>query len=300
MADSSPSQMTQVRYERPAARVARIVMNRPEQRNAQGIVMTYELDTAIKHACHDDEVSVIILAGEGPHFSSGHDLSGAPPQWPTVEQSVGLWGQYAGAGWEGSYAREREIYLDMTERWRNAPKPTIAEVQGACIMGGLMLAWACDLIVCADDARFRDMAADLGGPGVEYFAHPWELGSRRAKEWLFTSDWLTAEQAERFGMVNHVVPPADLTRCTLDLAIRIANKDRFVLKLVKEAVNASQDCMGRRQAMQTAFALHQVAHLNNRLRFGVGIDTSKLQPALRERFESRNTSSKDTSTTKQE
>jgi enoyl-CoA hydratase len=279
--------LTQVRYETPAPRVARIVMNRPEQRNAQGVTMTYELDAAFKHACHDDDIFVIILAGEGPHFSSGHDLSGAGPHTPTVEQSVGLWGQYDVPGWEGKFGREKEIYLDITERWRNAPKPTIAEVQGACIMGGAMLAWACDLIICSDDARFRDMAAEMGGPGVEFFAHPWELGIRRAKEWLFTSDWMGAAEARQAGMVNQVVPRAQLSEFTLDLAARIAKKDRFALKLVKEAVNAAQDAMGRRQAMQTAFALHQLAHLNNMVRFGMAIDPSNLSPELKASVQSR-------------
>jgi enoyl-CoA hydratase len=150
-----------------------------------------------------------------------------------------------------------------------------------------MLAWACDLIICSDDAKFRDMGADMGGPGVEYLAHPWELGVRRAKEWLFTSDWLGAEEARQSGMVNHVVPRADLNRFTLELAERIAKKDRFALKLVKEAVNAAEDAMGRRQAMQTAFALHQVAHLHNMMRFGMVINPSNLQPSLKSSVESR-------------
>jgi enoyl-CoA hydratase len=279
------NEMTQVRLEKPAPGVARILMNRPERRNAQGPVMTYELDSAFHHACHDDEVRVIILAGAGDHFNAGHDLSGTELEPLTGEKSVGLWGQYLADGWEGNYSREREIYLDITERWRNVPKPTIAEVQGSCIMGGMMLAWACDLIVCADDARFREMAADLGGPGVEYFAHPWELGPRLAKEWLFTSDWLSAQDAYRTGMINHIVPRADLSTFTLDLATRIAAKDSFVLKLVKEAVNAAEDAKGRRQAMHTAFALHQVAHLNSVMKFGIPIDPTKLSPQLRERVE---------------
>jgi enoyl-CoA hydratase len=287
MQGEKTGELTQVRFEVPAPKVARIVMNRPLQRNAQGVVMTYELEAAIRRACHDDEISVIILAGDGPHFNAGHDLSGALPLWPTVEQTIGLWGQYESPGWEGYYAREREIYLDMTERWRNAPKPTIAEVQGACIMGGNMLAWACDLIVCSDDARFREMAVDMGGPGVEFFAHPWELGIRRAKEWLFTCDWMSAADAYKWGMVNHVVPRAQLSAFTLELANKIAQKDRFTLKLAKEAVNAAQDAMGRRQAMHTAFVLHQVAHLSNRMRYGTAIDPSKLAPQLQSSVKSR-------------
>jgi enoyl-CoA hydratase len=180
---------SQVRYETPGDGVARIILDRPEKRNAQGTVMTYQLDAAIRRACHDDAIKVIILAASGDHFCAGHDLSGTERFFPSVDESLGLWGQYEGPGWEGSFAREREVYLDMTERWRNAPKPTIAEVQGVCIAGGNMLAWACDIIICSDDARFRDNTIDMAMPGAEFFAHPWELGVRKAKEWLFTGDW---------------------------------------------------------------------------------------------------------------
>lgn len=279
------SELREIRYETPTPRVARIVMNRPEKRNAQGVTMTYELDAAFRHACHDDEIRVIILAGAGEHFSAGHDLSGTEPVRPSADDSIGLWGQYLAPGWEGDYSREKEIYLDITERWRNAPKPTIAAVQGACMTGGNMLAWACDLIVCADDARFKDNTADMSMPGAEFFAHPWELGVRKAKEWLFTSDWIGAREAEQRGMVNHVVPRAELATFTLDLATRIAGKDRFALKLIKESVNAAQDAMGRRQAMSVAFALHQVAHLQNMLLHGFPIDTSRLHPNLQAALE---------------
>ncbi len=276
----------QLTYETPAPGVARIVMNRPEKLNAQGVVMTYELDDAFKRACHDDSVNVIILAGAGKHFNAGHDLSNDGPVMPTEEQSRGLWGHYGAAGWEGFYAREKEVYLDITERWRNAPKPTIAEIQGAVVAGGLMLAWACDLIVCADDARFRDnTAAEMGIPGVEFFQHPFEMGVRKAKEWLFTGDWLSAVEAERRGMVNHVVPRAELSAKTLELAARIAANNPFTMKLVKEAVNQSQDLMGRKSAMNAAFSLHQIAHMQSMLVHGFPIDVSRLHPSLRVQLE---------------
>ncbi|WP_016747455.1 enoyl-CoA hydratase [Rhizorhabdus wittichii] len=277
--------LTQVRYETPRPHVARIVLNRPEKRNAQGTIMTYQLDRAFRNACHDDDVHVIILAAEGDHFCAGHDLGGTEPEFPTTEETVGLWGQYGGPGWEGYFSRERELYFDITERWRNIPKPTIAEVQGACIAGGNMLAWACDLIVCADDARFKDNTIDMAMPGAEFFAHPWELGVRKAKEWLFTGDWITAADAEKRGMVNHVVPRAELADVTLDLASRIAGKDRFALKLAKEACNAAQDSAGRRQAMSTAFMLHQIGHMQNMMVHGFLIDTSNLTPSVRQALE---------------
>lgn len=283
---SNESAYQQIRYEMAAPHVARIVMNRPEKLNAQGIVMTYELDDAFKRACHDDDVNVIILAAAGKHFNAGHDLSGEGPMLPTTAQAVGLWGQFKAQGWEGLYSREKEIYLEITERWRNAPKPTIAEVQGAVVAGGLMLAWACDLIVCSEDARFRDnTAAEMGVPGVEFFQHPYELGVRKAKEWLLTGDWLTAAEAERRGMVNHVVPREQLSARTLELANRIAANNRFAMKLVKESMNRSQDLMGRKHAMEAAFSLHQLGHTHNMLVNGFPIDISRLHPSVRAQLE---------------
>src|SRR5580698_8875933 len=148
-------------YEVPAAKVARIVMNRPEKRNAQGMTMTLELDAAIQRACLDDDISVIILAAAGDHFNAGHDLSDTDGLFPAPAHTLGLWGQFGAAGWEGQYSREREVYFDKCERWRNAPKPLIAEVQGSVIAGGNMLVWVCDLVICADDARFKDSTPDM-------------------------------------------------------------------------------------------------------------------------------------------
>jgi enoyl-CoA hydratase len=265
-----------------APKVARIVLDRAEKRNAQGTVMTYELDRAMRRACEDDEVSVIILAAAGDHFSAGHDLSGSEGGTPAAEERVTLWGQYGSPGWEGAYAREREVYLEITERWRNAPKPVIAEVQGAVISGGLMLMWMSDIIVAADDARFRDnTGSDMGVPGVEFFHHPFELGVRRAKEFLFTGGWLTARDALACGMVNHVVPREELSAKTLDLARSIARTDRFALKLMKESVNAAQDAMGRPAAMKSAFANHQIGHLQNMLVHGFPIDIARLPESVR-------------------
>lgn len=273
---------TQVHYEIAAPKVARITLARPEKRNAQGTVMTYELDRAMRRACGDEEVSVIVLAAAGDHFCAGHDLSMQEGGTPPIDDRVTLWGEYEGPGWEGFYTREKEVYLEMTERWRNAPKPVIAEVQGSVISGGLMLMWMCDLIVCADDARFRDnTGSDLGVPGVEFFNHPYEMSIRKAKEFLFTGGWFSAADALACGMVNRVVPRAQLTARTLDLAMTIARTDRFTLKLMKQSLNNAQDTMGRRQAMQTSFANHQIGHLQNMLLHNFPIDISRLPDSVR-------------------
>lgn len=266
-------------FETPAPNVARLVLNRPDSRNAQDTSLLYALNAAFDQAARDDAVKVIILAAAGPHFSSGHDLreTGSIPDQMAGHDPVGTWCGFSCAGAEGRMAREKEIYLGLSERWRNIPKPTIAQVQGKCIAGGLMLAWPCDLIVAADDAAFCDNTVGMGVAGVEYFAHPWELGPRKAKELLFTADWLSAQDAKALGMVNHVVPATELASFTLDLAARIATKPMFALKLAKEAVNAAEDAQGRVGAMQTAFALHQLAHSHNMQVHGMPIDPAGLQ-----------------------
>ncbi len=280
-----PSQ--QVRYETPAAHVALITLARPDARNAQGMQMTYELNAAFDRAAHDDQIKVIILAADGPHFSAGHDLAGDHGKTWRDFPIVGTWGDFDAEGAEGRYGREKEIYLEMAERWRNIPKPTIAAVQGKCISGGLILVWVCDLIVAAEDAEFQDTTMDLGLPGAEFFMHPYELGTRKAKEWLFTAGLLSARAAEARGMVNRVVPNGTLDSEVLRLASSIAEKPAFALKTAKELCNSAQDLMGRRQTVQHAFALHHLGHVHNQVKYGVHVDPAGMPAKVREKFNQR-------------
>jgi enoyl-CoA hydratase len=266
-----------VLYETPAEHVARIVLNRPESRNAQDTQLLYAVNDAFDRAAQDSEIKVIILAAAGPHFSSGHDLREASASMDMGQyRTVGTWCGFECAGAEAQMAREKEIYIGFCERWRNIPKPTIAQVHGKCIAGGLMLIWPCDIVIAADDAAFMDNTVSMGVGGTEFLAHPWEVGVRKAKEMLFTADWLSALEAHRLGMVNHVVPRGELESFTLSVANRIAQKPRFALKLAKEAVNAAQDAQGRLSAMQTAFALHQLAHSHNMQVHGMLVDPAGL------------------------
>lgn len=262
-----------IRYERPAEKVARIVLNRPEARNAQSMRLLYELNDAFDIAAQDDSVSVIILAANGPHFSAGHDLREHDAvQVVADHERVGTWCGFGCAGAESQMAVEKEMYIGLSERWRNIPKPTIAAVQGKVIAGGLMLVWPCDLIIAADNALFQDNTVSMGVAGAEFFNHPFEVGVRKAKEMLFTSDFLTAAEVHRLGMVNHVVPLDELESYSLQLASRIAEKPLFALKLAKESVNVAQDNQGRVNAMQTSFAYHQLCHSHNQQVHGMLID----------------------------
>ncbi|EGD45281.1 enoyl-CoA hydratase/isomerase family protein [Nocardioidaceae bacterium Broad-1] len=245
--------------------VAVVRLNRPEYRNAQNSKVTYALDAAFTRATNDDEIKVIVLGGNGKHFCAGHDI-GTPGRDidESFERKAVMWWDHVGKeGVDARFARESEVYLGMCRRWRELPKPTIAMVQGACIAGGLMLAWSCDFIVASDDAFFSDPVVKMGIPGVEYFAHPWVTNPRAAKEMLFTGGRFSASQAETWGMVNHVVPRDDLETETLALAGRIAEMPRLGLALAKKAVNQAEDLMGMRAGMDSVFGLHHAAHAHN-------------------------------------
>jgi enoyl-CoA hydratase len=244
-----------------------VTMNRPHVRNAQNAKMTHALDDAFVRAMNDDAVKVVVLAGAGPHFSAGHDI-GTPERdiHRSFPRKATTWWEHEDkAGAEAIFVRESELYLGMCRRWRDLPKPTIAMVQGACIAGGLMLAWVCDLVVASEDAFFADPVVRMGIPGVEYFAHPFAMPARVAKEMLFLGDRMPAERAYQVGMVNRVVPREKLREETLALAKRMGEMPRFALALAKKAVNQAEDRMGLRDSMDAAFALHHVAHAHNTL-----------------------------------
>lgn len=251
-------------YERRGP-VALVTMNRPDYRNAQNSKMTYALDDAFYRAVEDDDVKVIVLAGAGKHFSAGHDI-GTPGRDvdTSYERRAALqWDHVGRPGGELRWAREQEVYLGMCRRWREIPKPTIAMVQGACIAGGLMLAWVCDLIVASEDAFFADPVVRMGLPGVEYFAHPWVLGPRLAKEFLFLGERMPARRAYEIGMVNRVYPRPELESATLEMAEAVARMPRFGLTLAKKAVNQAEDLMGLHAGLDSVFGLHHFGHSHN-------------------------------------
>jgi enoyl-CoA hydratase/carnithine racemase len=237
-----------IQYE-AGERIATITLNRPEAANAQTLELLDDLDEAWCAAADDPEVRVIVLQANGKHFSAGHDIKGVgggeePPTWTL----------------EGIYQTEARRFLEYSLRWRNIPKPSIAAVQGVCISGGLLLCWPCDLIIAADNATFSDPVVNMGIGGVEYHGHTWELGARKAKEMLFTGRKITAEQAERVGMVNRVVPLDDLRTETRALAAEIATKHPFALRQAKRAVNQTLDVQGFYAAIQSVFDIHQTGH----------------------------------------
>ena len=246
-------------------RIVRIMLNRPEARNAQHRGLLVDLHEAFLEAEADDEVRVVILGGMGPMFSSGHDMGSKASQEemaPGPDQHVSF--RTNGGTREGAerlMLQEWHYFFENTRRWRNLRKITIGQAHGDVYAAGLMLLWACDLIVAADTARFADVVGTrLGMCGVEYFAHPWEFGPRKAKELLLTGDALTAEDAHSLGMVSKIFSEDDLEARTIDYARRIAELPTMSALLIKESVNQSQDNMGFYNALNACFTLHELNH----------------------------------------
>lgn len=231
-----------------ADRVAKVTLNRPKYRNAQSRLMLEEMDSAFADADTDDDIRVIILAGAGDHFCSGHDLG-------TPEDKADNAQRPYPKGVRGEYARSRHQFLDNTLRWRNLATPTIAQVQGYCIFGGWMFAAAMDLVVAADDAKFLPSL-------LQYFSVPYDIPVRKAKEILFQSRFIDADEACRLGFANMVVPRAKLESETMALAARIAESDRMTLRMVKWATNLAQDEMGYSTSVRNAHSHHMVLGLS--------------------------------------
>jgi enoyl-CoA hydratase len=234
--------------------VLRISHNRPARRNAQSEHLLEELDDALAKAARDDGVRVLVLGAVGDHFSAGHDLfDGLARRGGFTPEQHWLW--------------EQEHYLGNAFRLWDFPKPTIAQVQGACIAAGFMVANMCDLMVAADDAFFSDpVAHSLGAAAVEALVHPWVLGTRKAKEFLFTGQRITAAEGHAWGMVNHVVPRAELESATLALAQRIAAAPPIAIRMLKRSLNRTADMQGFRNSLQAHFDTHLLSSSTHEFR----------------------------------
>lgn len=245
--------------------IVRITLNRPKARNAQNRGLLVELGQAFEEAEKDDKVRVVILAGAGPVFSSGHDLGSkehlaemkpGPDQHESARTNGGT-----RTSAEKRALQEWHYFFENTSRWRRLRKITLAQVHGTVFSAGLMLMWCCDLIIAAQDTIFCDVVGTrLGMCGMEYFAHPWEFGPRKTKELMLTSDAIDAEEAYRLGMLTKIYPKDQLAEKTLAFARRIASVPTMAALMIKESVNQSVDSMGFNTALQACFTLHQLNH----------------------------------------
>ncbi len=264
--------------------IAYLTLNRVKYHNSQNAHMLYALDDAFFKATGDDDVKVIVLRANGKHFSAGHDI-GTPGrdfhQGREDRRSMN-YNHDNKPGAEKAYVREQEVYLEFCRRWRAVPKPTIAQVHKGCIAGGLMLAWVCDLIIASDDAFFQDPVVQMGFPGVEYFAHPFELNVRQAKEFLLLGERWSAERVLAAGMINKVVPREGLESAVQDWAEKLVTQPRLAMALTKQACNQIEDLQGKRSGMDMVYGYHHFAHANNSLVKGdyiAGFDGKKMAEA---------------------
>jgi enoyl-CoA hydratase len=219
-----------------------ITMNRPAYRNAQGYRMLDEIDQAFTLAKDDRDVRVVILRGAGGVFSTGHDLG--TPEAVEYRKALG-----AKPGIE-TYDQFKRYNLDLLVAWRNFPKPTIAMVEGYCIYAGWMTAAAMDVVFASETAEF------LGG-FVEYNSLPWDIGVRRAKELCFESRFISAAEAAQYGLVNRVLPAADLERETWAWARRVAENSPEALRFAKIQMNKAQDAQGFTSAVEDSLGDYQ-------------------------------------------
>jgi len=251
----------QILYEKED-RIAWVKLNRPRYLNAQSHLMLDEMDDAFHRAADDNNVRVIILSGEGDHFSSGHDLG-------TPEEVADRTRQGYSEGVPGTYARFEKIFQRYGFRWRELPKATIAMVHGYCIYGGCEIIASMDMIIAADDTKFLPSF-------VEFFTLPWEIGVRQAKEVLFRNRFISPEKALDLGFINRVVPRDRLKAETLELANEIAEMDPFMIRMMKLSVNEAEDAMGYRVAIQAALTNFILMASGSSLRTKEDIEAGKM------------------------
>jgi enoyl-CoA hydratase/carnithine racemase len=242
------SDFTTIRYE-VADAIATLTLARPRVANALDSTLIDELDAAFAAADTDDNVCVVLLAADGDHFSAGHDLKeilAGESTWAAMRDTP-----------EGKLRHEQIMYWDRLLAIRDFRKPTIAAVQGRCAAAGLALASMCDLIIAADDAVFSNPVARMSGVGVELLVEPWELGARKAKEFLLCATSIDAHEAERLGLVNRVVPRGELAGAARDLAASVALVPAITAQAIKASINNTLDAQGQRESWRYHFMIHQ-------------------------------------------
>jgi 2-(1,2-epoxy-1,2-dihydrophenyl)acetyl-CoA isomerase len=249
--------------------IATVTMHRPDARNALDITMRRELLLALDEIERDDTLRVLVLTGAGGHFCAGGDVKSMRD------------GTYTAAT-----ARER---VDMLNRFIvrlvGFPRPTIAMVDGFAVGAGCNLALCCDLVVASERARFGEVFAKIGlvpdGGGTYLLSRV--VGLARAKELIFTADIIDAAEALRLGMVNRVVPAADLATATRALAERIAAGPPLALRMAKELVNRAAASSDLETALNLEALSQSVAITSDDHREGVAAFFEKRPPTFRGR-----------------
>jgi enoyl-CoA hydratase len=233
----SADQETMVRYETDE-KVGIITLDRASKLNAINAVMKDQIIAAFVRADKDAATSVVVLRAEGRSFSAGFDIGASRDR-----------GKDTGAADPNTWDRILHRSFDFGMSPWSTTKPVIASVQGHVLGGGCELALMCDLTIAADDAEF-------GEPEVR-FSHlgplmimPWFIGLKRARELLFFGDTIDAKTALEFGMVNRVVPAAELRQATMKYAKRLSLISPEALRWGKRVINRGAEIAGFRAAIE--------------------------------------------------
>jgi len=201
-----------------------ITMNRPERRNALSEAHMQELIEAFRAAGQRSATRVVILAGNGPAFSAGHDLR------EMLDRDI------------ATYRRVFDRCVELMTTVQSIPQPVIAQVHGIATAAGCQLAATCDLVVASADARFATPGVNIGlFCSTPMVALTRAIGRKRAMEMLMTGDAIDASTAADWGLVNHVVPAAELAAATRSLAEKIASASSLVVAIGKQAFYAQID-----------------------------------------------------------
>jgi enoyl-CoA hydratase len=230
-----------VRYERDDA-VARIVLNWPERANAQSSDMVSQVDACLDEARRDYGVKVVIVKGSGKGFCAGHVIApGAYPEFAESQRNLG-----------SNYLGSNELFLWPTLRFWEFPKPMIAQVHGYALGGGTYWALLPEIAIASEDAYFQmPLVPGLGFAGGETMIEPWVfMNYKRAAEYLYTAQTLTADDAFRMGLVNRVVAREDLEPVTEEMAAQICRAPLSTLMATKTMLVRAWEQMGMRQHLQ--------------------------------------------------
>lgn len=237
---------------------AYVTINRPDKKNAVTNAMLDQLMNAYDHAESDDDVRVIVLTGAGDDFCSGHDLAEVGGEYG--ETTLDAKGRPRKPSQRARLQHDK-MYLGRFQRIFESLKPTLSLVKGYCLGGGLYMAEASDLVIAADTAKMGHPEQKLGLSGAAYFA-AWEmmtLGPRKARELLLLADIWNAQQALEFGLVNRVVPVADLTERGEEWAERIVRLPRDGIIMGKAATQLAMEALGINAQFAYGHILHALA-----------------------------------------
>jgi enoyl-CoA hydratase len=242
------SEEPRVHYEtREDGQIGLVTMTRVRYRNALSQQMMDEIEAAFDQAVADDDVRVIVLRGDGPAFSAGHDLGSPDIGDRAVRDAEPV---------SVRYDKSRKVDPDVLFRLRGVPKPTIAMVHGHCIYAAWMLASAMDVVFAAEDTQFL-------ATNFQYFSVPWDIGVRKAKHLLFENRFIDGREAMEIGFVSEVFPPAELETGTIAYALRVAEMDPFQLRMIKHSINQMEEIQGFRGHIYSSHSDHVVRGANN-------------------------------------